>query len=246
MLSGGASEPILSGVFRPLRALAALAVVAFTLTGCMKIDVAITVDGKRDVINGSFIYAVQKTLLTTNGKTLEQGFSESAADELSELPKGSRSEVYDDGKFYGRRVFFENMTFAEFNASGEGPVLTHENGRYTFTYETDATELGDFAVLPANVLDSIEYRMAVTFPGDIVERDERAVVQGRTVSWNLKVTEGHRLRVVAQEPSAFPWLLLGAVAGLFGLLVVGGLVVLAVRLHRRQTPQPVTDPTLVG
>ncbi len=237
----------MSGVLRPLRALAALVVVAFALTGCMKIDITVAIDGGRDVLNGSLIFAMEKNILTMDGKSPEEGFK-ATEDELSTLPKGTRNEVYDDGRYYGRRVHFENMPFSEFNAADDGPRITHENGKYIFTYDTDPADLGDIAALGAQVLDSIQYTVSVTFPGEVVERDAKAMLEGRTVKWNLKVSDGHNLRAVSEEPTRFPWLLLGAVAGLFGLLVVAGIVALAIRMNRRPAPatgdNPYTGQTL--
>ncbi|WP_117212968.1 LppM family (lipo)protein [Allorhizocola rhizosphaerae] len=227
-------------MFRPLRAVAALVVAISALTGCMKIDFALTVDGERDVVNGSLVFAVAMPILTLQGQTPEQGWA-NVEDELSELPEGSRAEIYDDGTFYGRRIHFENMPFSEFNAAPEGPRIAHENGRYIFTFETNATELGDVATVPVEMLNEIqkiEYRVSVTFPGDVVERDDKAVLQGRTVTWTLRVSENHDLRAVAEEPEGFPWLLLGLVAGLFGLLVLAGIVALAMRMSRRPPHEP--------
>lgn len=225
-------------MLRPLRAFAALLAAAFMLTGCMKIDMNLTIDADKDVIDGSLIFAMDKQVLALSGKSPEESFKDTG--QLDDLPKGSRSEIYDDGKFYGRKLFFEQVPFAEFNSTTDGPRISHADGRYVFSFDAESADLGDAAVLgPA--LDSIEYTIAVTFPGNVIERDSKARLEGRTVSWVLKLSEKHELRAVSEEPSSFPWLLLGAVAGLFGLLVVVGIIVLAVRMNKSAA-----EPALVA
>ncbi|HCT75576.1 MAG TPA: hypothetical protein DGG94_15440 [Micromonosporaceae bacterium] len=231
---------------RSLRVLSALLFATFALAGCMKVEMNLTVNGEQDTINGSMIFAMDKAVLTMNGKSPEEAFA-GTANEIKELPKGSRSEVYDDGKFYGRRIIFENMTFEEFNRAEPGaPRFTHQDGKYTFGMDADMSnaDLGPQSAVIKPILDTIELKIAVTFPGKVIERDNLAELSGNTVSWKLKMGSAHKLNAVAEEPATFQWLLVAGVGGLFGILVVVGIVVLAIRLNRRpkQPAEPIGTP----
>ncbi|HZM81671.1 MAG TPA: hypothetical protein VFC19_38610, partial [Candidatus Limnocylindrales bacterium] len=109
---------------RTLRAFTALMVAALTLTGCMKLDMDLSIDPRNDTLNGAFIVAVHKNVLTMEGKTAEQGFAATEKG-LKEIPPGTRSEVYDDGMFYGRRIIFEQYPLAEFNRQNPSASITH-------------------------------------------------------------------------------------------------------------------------
>ncbi|MBV1854965.1 LppM family (lipo)protein [Catellatospora tritici] len=228
---------------RPIRALAALALVAFGLSGCMKLDMDLTVNSN-DTLDGTAIVALDRSLLSMSGKSPQEAF-DSAGDSVKDLPKGSRTEVYDDGKFYGKKIIYDDLSFAAFNSGAAGaPRIEHANGKYTFTADlkTGASDLGPQAELARPFLSGIQITIALTFPGDIVEHDSRAQVDGRKVTWRLSLGEDNRLRAVAEDGPAFPWVVVAAVGGVAGLAVIVGIVVLAVWLTRRHaTPAP-ADP----
>ena len=225
-----------------LRTLAALALVAFSLTGCMKLDLDMTVNSD-DTLDGTVVLALDKSVLKLSGKDPEQAFS-SAESGMSDLPEGSRTEVYDDGKYYGKKIVYDDLPLADFNSGKPGaPSLTHADGKYVFTADlgTGVADLGRQAELMRPFLSGIRITFAVTFPGEVVEHDSRAVVDGRTVRWDLQVGEDNKLRAVAED-SSFPWPVVAVVGGVLGLLVIAGIVVLAVSLSRRQrAAQAVVD-----
>lgn len=224
-------------VRQPLRALAALTLVAFALTGCMKVDMNVTVNTD-DTLDGTMIVAVDKSMLALSGKSPEDAFKN--AKEISDLPEGSRAEAYDDGKYYGQKIIYDNLPFTAFNSGKKGaPAITHNDGRYTFSADmnTAGSNLGPQAQLAAPLLSSIKIKFVITFPGKVIEHDESAIVSGNTVTWNVRLGEDNKLRAVAEEGSTFPWLVVAVVGGGLGLLVIAGIVLLALWL-RRPTPAP--------
>lgn len=228
---------------RPLRTLTALALVAFSLTGCMKLDLAMTVNSD-DTLDGTVIVALDKSVLGLSGKSAEEAFA-NAEGSLSDLPEGSRTEVYDDGKYYGKKVVYDDLPFADFNSGQPGaPSITHADGKYVFTADlrTGNADLGPQAELMRPFLSSVQITFAVTFPGDVVEHDAKAVVDGRTVRWNVAVGGRNELRAVAEEGSAFPWLVVAVVGGVFGLGVIVGIVLLGIWLSRRRAGGAPADP----
>ncbi|GHJ45142.1 hypothetical protein Cs7R123_24840 [Catellatospora sp. TT07R-123] len=229
---------------RPLRALAALALVAFGLSGCMKLDMDLTVNSN-DTLDGTVVVALDRSLLMMSGKSPEEAF-EGAEDSVKDLPKGSRTEVYDDGKFYGKKIIYDDLSFAAFNSGkADAPHIEHADGKYTFTADlkTGSNSLGAQAELMRPFLSGIQITIALTFPGDVVEHDAQAKVDGHRVSWNLGLGENNRLRAVAEEGPAFPLAVVAVVGGVAGLAVVVGIVVLAIWLSRRHaTPAPAATP----
>ncbi|BCJ78025.1 hypothetical protein CS0771_75690 [Catellatospora sp. IY07-71] len=217
-----------------LRTVAALALVAFSLTGCMKLDLDLTVNSD-DTLDGTVVLALDKSVLKMSGKDPEQAFA-NAESGMSDLPEGSRTEVYDDGKYYGKKIVYDDLPLADFNSGKPGaPSLTHADGKFVFTADlgTGVADLGRQAELMRPFLSGIRITFAVTFPGKVVEHDSRAVADGRTVRWDLQIGEDNKLRAVAED-SSFPWPVVAVVGGALGLLVIVGIVVLAVWLSRRQ------------
>ncbi|WP_144119618.1 LppM family (lipo)protein [Catellatospora sichuanensis] len=232
---------------KPLRTLAVLALAAFSLTGCMKLDMNMTVNSD-DTVDGTIIMALDKSVLQLSGKSPEQAFEE-AGDSLTELPKGTRTEVYDDGKYYGKKIVYDDLPLTEFNTGEKGaPSITHANGKYLFTADLDtgADGLGPQAEMVKPFLSSLQITFAITFPGKVVEHDAKAVVDGDTVRWNVALGGKNELRAVAEEGSAFPWLVVAVVGGVLGLAVIAAIVFLAVWLTRRKAPAATADPNAVA
>ncbi len=219
---------------------------AFALTGCMKLemDIAISED---DTVTGSLIYAVETELLKKiPGKTPAQAIKDVLA-QLGSMPPGTRSEPYQDDKYFGHKVIFDKMPLAEFNRKdGTGPKIVHSGGLYTFTLNGDTAtmdlgpDLGYY-----DILNNTEVRISVAFPGRVIERDNLATLDGQTVSWRVKMGSKHQFKAVSEEPASFPWLLVAGVSTIFGVLVVIGIVALALRGRRgkrEQVAQPVLTP----
>jgi len=220
-------------LWRPLLAL----LTVFALSGCMKLQMDLSIDGEADAVSGSFIYAIDKQVLAMSGKPAEETFNSSVKD-LKQLPAGTRQEVYDDGKFYGRKVFFDKTPFEKFNRQDPGsPHFEHRDGKYYFTMDLSGQNTG----AGKQVLDQIEVKVSVTFPGKVIDRDNLAELHGKTVSWTVKMSAGHKFSAVSEEGSRVPWILVGVVGGIFGLLVVAGIVVLALRMNRKPALE---EPTI--
>jgi LppM domain len=231
--------------WRPLLAL----LTVFALTGCMRMQMDMSIDSDVDAVSGSMIFAIDKQVLALSGKPAEETFNNTAKS-VKQLQTGTRSEVYDDGKFYGRKVFFDKVAFADFNKSDPGnPHFEHRDGKYYFTMDGDVskTDLGGAQGAAAKpILDQIELKVSVNFPGKVIERDNLATLDGNTVSWTVKLSSGHQFKAVSEEPSQLRWVLVAGVGGLFGILIVAGIVLLAIRLNRKPDgPAAAEEPTAV-
>ena len=224
---------------RTLRALTALIIAAFALTGCMKLDMDLSIDPRNDTLNGSFIVALDKNILTMDGKTAEESYAKTEKG-FKDVPAGTRSEVYDDGRYYGRRIIFESYPLAEFNRQSPSASITHQDRKYIFGMDGTNSVAASTPATLVNALANIEITISVTFPGKVIEHDPQSTLQDRTVVWKMKLADFRAIRAVSQEEPTFPWMLLAIVTGLFGTLVVAGILVLALRLNRK--PAPVSSP----
>jgi len=97
-------------------ALAGLAVVtAVALTGCIKFDVALTVNGN-DTVNGKATVAISKQLAAMG--TADFSSSSSSTDNLFTEGEGVTKSVFDDGTFVGSTYSFDNVPLAHFSSGG--------------------------------------------------------------------------------------------------------------------------------
>lgn len=228
---------------RTPRAFIALMLACFALTGCVKLEMAIKIDPGNETLDGSFIVAVSRPVLTQDGRSVEQGFALTEQN-LKQVPQGTRSEVFDDGKFYGRKIIFDAYPIAEFNRLNPAVSITHADGKFAF--RADGSDAIPTTVPPEvqKVLEEVEIIIAVTFPGKVIDNDSAATVRGTTVNWRMKLADFGQIQATSQEAEDFPWLLLVTVTGLFGALVIVGIIVLALRMNRK--PQQVTPIPPIG
>lgn len=215
-------------------ALLALAV----CTGCLKLDADFVVSSE-DTVSGEFTFAVARDL------ALAQGFSASE-DEPPEVTTGSvDSEAYDDGDYLGTTYIFDEVGLEDINtgaAFGESNSmqLTRVGDEFQLSGGFDLTDAlgGDSAEeLAAEAFtDTFDGRIMFTFPGAVSESNGE--VDGRSVSWELRLGENNPISAVASaEPgvlgivSEIPsWALIAA--GVALIAVIGGIGLLVVRRSR--------------
>ena len=201
----------------PLKALLAVIVVAFTLTGCIKSNVDMTVKSN-DKVDGRFVFALTDKLLTVSGKSRDAGvkqMQDEVAKSTSKLPKGVTTKIYDKGGFVGQEVNFTGLTADEFNkvtadassaatavigAGGPGVLLVKKNGNWEFsgTLDLSAAEGLDKSGFGAVGNIKPDVRVAVAFPGKIMTKDKWARVSGKTVTWTPNLGEKVVMKVVAK------------------------------------------------
>ncbi|MEV5766851.1 DUF3153 domain-containing protein [Micromonospora sp. NPDC052213] len=232
---------------RTLRGAACL-VLAAALTGCMQLNLGLTVNAD-DTVDGQLLLTAQKSVLTSGNRTVEAGFAELRKN-IPALPPGEETR-YEDAKLFGSQITYRNTPLRDFNS--ESVRLVREDDLYRFTLPLDPKKYGGKVAEqnPQNqqaFMRLMSFEISVTFPGRVL--DTNGTVNGRSVSWKVgsnqeKPTE---LRAVAEAPprpsaspaagddggGAFPWLLVAGAAAL--LLLVAVVVVLLLRRTRRPAP----------
>ncbi|WP_181310986.1 LppM family (lipo)protein [Nocardioides campestrisoli] len=175
-----------------------------------------------------------------------------------DLPEGAEVEAYEDDKFLGQTMTFTRISVGELgdlvaatsdeeaadSQPGKGWSLTREGDTYVFEGNADFSEEGAEEEADAMGMEGLfedsELRIAVTFPGSVV--DSNGEVDGNTVTWRPAFGETLEMRAEAAASEEFPvWPVVGAVSG---VLLLAGLVLVAVRERRRRDGGAGTTSTL--
>jgi hypothetical protein len=215
----------------PLRALAALTLAAFTLTGCMKVDMNLTINSN-DTVSGTAIIAMDKRLIGLTGKTEEEVVAEMTKE--SDLPKSAKQEKYAEGDYVGAKIVFTDTKLAEFTGdSADDFKIVHKDGKYTFDAAMDLSsiKLDDPAV--AAFANSFTVKIAITFPGKVLEQTG-GTVSGNTVTWTPKAGVNTKLHAVSEEGSSFPIMLVAVLGGVVLLLIIVVIVVVVIASSRKK------------
>ena len=87
------------------RSLATVAVLTLVLTGCLKLDMALTVSPD-DTVDGQIVFAVNKELLELTGQSVDDLLGDTTVPSDVE---GATQEPYEDDTFVGTRVTFDSV-----------------------------------------------------------------------------------------------------------------------------------------
>ncbi|HET9673117.1 MAG TPA: hypothetical protein VFQ40_09770 [Actinomycetota bacterium] len=209
------------------------------LAGCVRVDMELEVSPE-NTVTGSAVLAVDDSLLELTGQSADELFR-GIDTTTTDLPDGASVEPYDEDGFVGQRISFSQVPLAEFSQggladTGEELSITREGDEFHVNGRLDMTspEFGGGEV-PGQALESIEFRIAITFPGPV--RSATGEVDGNTVTWTPRVGQRTEIRAVASAiPSGSP--LLTILLIVLGALVAAGTVVLVVSRRARPAPAP--------
>lgn len=216
---------------RFLRAAGALAASALLLAGCMQMNMSLTI-GSDDTVDGQLLLTADKSILTANNRTPQQGFADLRKN-IPTMPPGAE-QVYEDAKRYGTLITYDHTPLSQFNS--ESIKLVKNNGTYRFTLPLDPKLYGNAApsTTPQSrdaFMKAMEFEIQVTFP-DIV-LDSNGAEVGRTVTWQIKAGQDKPVQLFATAaiPSTAPSSPVSGGSGGGGLpwpFIIGGAAVLAI------------------
>ena len=220
------------------------AAIALPLAGCFKVDMNLEVAAD-NTVSGSAVIAVDDSLLELTGQDVDQLLADM---DLSDLPPGSTAEPYEADGFVGQEITFAEMPLDEFatsnalSGSGTGEELSivregdefHVTGGFDMSgQEFTGTEI------PAGIMDSFEFRISITFPGEV--RSATGDIDGNTVTWEPTFGENTRVEAVASAIPSSSSPLLTIVLIAVGVLAVGAVIFFMT--HRKT---PATEPGSMG
>jgi hypothetical protein len=247
-------------------AAAAALLLVVTLTGCLRLDMDLTIES--DTVNGTIVMAIDRQAAQLFGIGPDDMFDNPDDADFSTL-SGVTTEPYEDDNWTGVQYLLHWVSLDELNALAgddeEMPRIIHDPqaGTYEFLLTVDFTDFafddameddgGDAfpGLNPAALQEMFDVRVTVTFPGEVT--DHNGELTGTTVTWRPAPGELSELRAVSQEgspgngPAGLPGATSGvAVSALMIALLVGlgvlvlviaaGVVIWLVRRKPAETP----------
>lgn len=211
----------------------ALSAVALLLTGCLKLDMALTVSSD-DTVSGSMIFAFDKTLLAASGQSAQDAIGSQAP--FGEDVQGVTSAPYTDDKFEGIKYTFAKVPLSKLSESSDSDSLKIKRvgDEFVVTGAMDMSQGSDTSTgdptMDAQFQDafkSADIRVSITFPGKIVSSN--GTVSGNTVTWVPKLGEKTTFEATAKATSGGSMMMILIIAGVALLVVVIIVVVLMSR-----------------
>lgn len=231
---------------RILGAAALTTLVAASLAGCVKMDMALELQAD-DTVDGTMIVAVSSALAELSGQDPDT-IAEQLAGDSMDLEQGTitSQEPYDDGEYIGTKMTFEGETLDSFAGTTDGELgIVREGDEFVVSGTLDLSEAalgagGDANETVAGMMDDIDIQISITFPGKVSEHNGE--LSGNTVTWSPKFGETLELsaRGSAVEggggSSGLPIALLIGIG--VAVLVAVGLIVFLVARSRKSSAQP--------
>jgi hypothetical protein len=227
--------------FRSVSRVAAVAALALLLTGCLKLDMDLQIQSD-NTVDGSVVFAVSKDVLELTG-----GSAEDLLGGETPFPsdvEGVTTEEYDDGEFAGQQFNFDGVPIDQFAADPTSPdslSIVREGDTFKVSGALDLSQGlsgATGATGAAQFFESAEIRIAITFPGEVIESNGE--VDGNTVSWTPEF--GERLDISATgsavEGGGGSSTLLYVLIGLGAVLLIG-IIVAVILSRRRKAPEVV-------
>jgi hypothetical protein len=222
--------------------LLSVAAIALLLVGCFKVNMDLEVAAD-NTVSGAAIIAVDESLLELTGQNVDQLFADM---DLSDLPPGSTAEAYQEDGFVGQEITFADIPLEEFagndalsgSGTGEELHIVREGDEFHVTggFDMSGEEFTGTDV-PQQFMDSFEFRISITFPGEV--KSATGDIDGNTVTWEPTFGENTRVEAVASAipSSSSPLLMIVLIA--VGVLVLGAIVFF---LTHRSRPATATGP----
>jgi len=188
-----------------------VAVLAFVLSGCMRMHVNVVLN-EDNTVSGSMIMAVSDDAATQLGMTPEEFLQ--SMDAESSAPEGSTAKPYKKDGYTGQEFSFDSQPLEEFGSAGDATgademSITREGDEFVVKGSLDMSDTGmddpEMENDPAtqaimnSMLESFDIAFNFTFPGPVSETNGK--VDGNTVTW--KGVPGEVLKFEARG-SAIP------------------------------------------
>lgn len=218
-----------------------MAVCAFVLTGCIRVELSFTVeeDGSGVV---DMVVAVDESLLAAADESPEDMLGD-----VDDLPPGAVVDEYREDGFVGQRMRVpvadmelaaESLGSADdlTDAADFGFVREGDSWRFTMDVpplgEELAGENGDFAAgMTAAIVNTAEFRVRVSLPGEVTEHNADRIENGALV-WELDFldTEPRTLSARSQIAGVGPVVVVVSAGAAVAIVV---LAAMAARARRR-------------
>lgn len=219
----------------------------FLLTGCVKMDIALTVN-KDKTMSGTVVLALADSIAGLDSSGSFSGTSGTGGlDNLvDKKAKGVTVSKYHQGGFTGEKVTFDHSPLKAFSSAsqkdGSFAIDIKGNKAYisgamdlssTGTSSSPSSSTDD--ALAKAMFASAQFRISVTFPGKITKSTGEISKDRRTVTWNPAFGEKTDLATTVELDTPMNFVL-WAIGGVIFI----ALVVLLIILNRRKKPAEVS------
>ena len=216
----------------------ALVSLAVLLSGCLKLDMDVTVS-EDDTLSGTMIFAFDKALMEAAGQNPEDALA--GSEPLPEGLEGVEQADYEDDKYQGVQYTFDGLSLEEWNTTDTDIRIEHVGDEFvvsgTMDMSTGDTGTGDPAMDEQlqTAFESAEVRIKLTFPGEVKESNGQ--VDGNSVTWEPKFGEATDISATASAvASGGNMMLLLIIGGVVLLIVIVVVVVVATRKGKGGAP----------
>jgi hypothetical protein len=224
---------------RKLLAVISIAVLSLSLTGCIKLDMALEVN-KDSTVSGTMIFAISDSLAELSDESSDS--SDAASGLVDESTEGVTITDYKEGGFTGKKYVFANVPFQAFNDGGteDGELRFKRDGnKITLSGSLDMGEAStgmeedDWgAEFAKSLMASADLDISIKFPAKVISSTGTISADGTTVSWTPKFGETLDLTTTVQVPSGSLILIL---VGILALILVVIIAVLVVKSRRKKS-----------
>lgn len=213
--------------------LVGLGALVVLMTGCIKLDMNLTVTTD-DTVSGTVVFGFSKQLLQLTGQSADQLFKDSGSGIPSDIP-GATAAPYEDDQFVGRKITFDQVPLSRFNTPDSDIKIEHVGDEFHVSGTMDTstgssgTSGGSLSDVPQQFLSTAQISISMTFPGPVSSASGE--IDGNTVTWTPKLGETTDITATAGAVASgggFPWVWV-----LVGALVLIAVVVLVVVVSRR-------------
>ncbi len=202
---------------------------ALALTGCVKVDMSLTVSPD-DTVTSSMLLAISDDAAAALGVTPDQLFG-AADDELADdLPDGATQERFEEDGWTGTRISTPATPIGEATGvAGEDLTITRDGDEFVLDGSLDLSGLADTGDVDPELLDEMSLNVEVTFPGPVIETN--GTVDGNTVRWTPVPGEANEMHARASaiddgtSPAGSAVADSGESDGGVNPLLIGGIVV---------------------
>ena len=231
-------------MIRRIQVAIASAAILFVTTGCMKVDMDLTVK-ENDTVSGSMILAFSNDAIELAGSMGSN--SPLNTDSLVTEQPGITTEPFKDADYTGTKITFDEKPFSEFSTGTSADTLQFKRDGDIISVSGALNMSGDdptnIEQLKSNPLTSGLFEMSdisisITLPGKVLESTGSIV--GNTVTYTGEIGDNILIDAKADVSTGLDILPL-AIAGLvLAGAVLGGFVI----LRRRADPnQEITPPS---
>ena len=239
---------------RKVAAVIAAVLSTFLLTGCIKLDMDLTVNRDRTV-SGTVIGAVSDYLAELSeesGDTSSSSLTSELDSLFDENTPGVTVKEYKSGGFTGQQYILDRVAITELSGDGTGAdsfnIKIEGNkatvsGLLDLSMDDDTTSGLELfgADLAKGLFSSAQMRIAVRFPGKVISSSGEISADGKQVIWTPVIGERNELSATVELPNAKKILLYAGI-GIGALLLLFIAFFLGRRGKKAAAETPAKDP----